>query len=394
MEGDGDLRSRASLLRTWGHYCYSAGRFTEASNAAAACRPVAAEAGDRYTESDALLIAALAGAHAGDPDVAASLAREAAVIGTALGSVRIPALARLAIARAEVRTGRPTAATRALRQARDAVERHGIRVMHGDLAETEAMLTLDRGQWAQVDSGAQALRAALRAVPMRLWTPLPALVRGRSLLGAARAEEAVAAFEEAVVGAREARADGALALAKAYAAQASLLAGRRVGRLPSHTSPIVEAEVAAVVAETAGVAALLRDDPRTAVEALDMAVEAVGGVRVDVVAGAGAVAAGDRAPCDRRSGSRGRFDRTVRASRWTRWGCRYANAKPSSARSPIGASAADAGATSTPARCSPSQGCRRLHDASTLLVSEDEARAALPAGGCRRARRGGRKGNP
>ena len=36
---------------------------------------------------------------------------------------------------------------------------------------------------------------------------------------------------------------------------------------------IAEAEVAAVVAETAGVAALLRDDPRTAVVAFDAAVE-------------------------------------------------------------------------------------------------------------------------
>ena len=30
VEGEGDLRSRASLLRTWGSFCYSAGRFTEA----------------------------------------------------------------------------------------------------------------------------------------------------------------------------------------------------------------------------------------------------------------------------------------------------------------------------------------------------------------------------
>ncbi|MGZ4595080.1 MAG: hypothetical protein ACXV3C_14565, partial [Actinomycetes bacterium] len=273
VEGEGDLRSRASLLRTWAHYCYSAGRFTEAIAGAQACRPVAAEAGDRYTESDTLLIGALAGAHAGDPAVVASLAREAGTIGNGLESVRIPALARLAIARAEVRRGRPVAAMRALRQARDAIEKHGVRVMHGDLAEAEAMAALDRGQWERAEPSAQALHAALRAVPMRLWTPLPALIRGRGLLGAARPAEAVTAFEDAIVAAKEAEADGALALATAYAAQASLLAGRRAGRIRSHTTVIAEAEVAAVVAETAGVAALLRDDPRTAVVAFDAAVE-------------------------------------------------------------------------------------------------------------------------
>ena len=246
IEGEGDLRSRASLMRTWGHYCYSAGRFTEAIGAARACRPVAAEAGDRYTESDALLIGALASANAGDPAMAASLAREAGAIGNGLESVRIPALARLAIARAEVRSGRPAAAARALRQAREAIQKHDVYVMHGDLAETEAKMVLDRGQWDRVEGSAQALRAALQAVPMRLWTPLPALVRGRGLLGAARPAEAVAALDEAVAAAKEVHAGGALALAKAYATQASLLAGRRAGRVPSHTTAVEEPEVAAV----------------------------------------------------------------------------------------------------------------------------------------------------
>jgi class 3 adenylate cyclase len=273
VEGEGDLRSRASLMRTWGHYCYSAGRFTEAISGAQACRPVAAEAGDRYTESDALLIMALAGAHAGDPAQAASLAREAGAIGNELKSVRIPALARLAIARAEVRAGRPAAAARALRQARDAIEGHRVRVMRGDLAEAEAMAVLDRGQWERADPAARVLRTALRAVPMRLWTPLPALIRGRGLLGAAQPAEAVAAFNEAILAAKEAGAGGVLELSKAYAVQAALLAGSRAGRIPSHATVTVEAEVAAVVAETAGVAALLHNDPRAAVVALDAAVE-------------------------------------------------------------------------------------------------------------------------
>jgi class 3 adenylate cyclase/tetratricopeptide (TPR) repeat protein len=273
VEGEGDLRSRASLLRTWGFFCYSAGRFTEAVGVAEVCRPLAAEAGDRYTESDALLIGALASVHAGDPAAAVSLAHEAAVMGKELESVRIPALARLAIARAEIRSGGLDAATRALRQARDAIQRHGVRVMHGDLAETEAMVWLDRGRWDRAELSARALGAALRAVPMGLWTPVPDLIRGRGLLGAGQPVRAVAAFDEAIAAAKGADAGGALALAKAYRRQAALLAGVPAGRIASHTVTIAEAEVAAVAAETAGIAALLRDDPRTAAEALDAAVE-------------------------------------------------------------------------------------------------------------------------
>ena len=59
-----------------------------------------------------------------------------AAITASLQQLKQDALARFAIARAQVRAGRPDAATRALRQARDAIQRHGIRVMHGDLAET------------------------------------------------------------------------------------------------------------------------------------------------------------------------------------------------------------------------------------------------------------------
>ncbi len=272
VEGDGDLRSRASLMRTWGHYCYSAGRFTEAIEAAQACRPVSAEAGDRYTESDALLIRALASTHAGDPAVATALAREAAAIGNGLESVRIPALARLAVARAAVRSGRPAAGARAMRQVRASVREHAIDVMHADLAETAAMLVLDRGQWDRVEPAAASLAAALEAGPMRLWAPVPDLVRGRGLLGVGHPAEALVALERAAGAAHEADAGGTLALAEACATQAALLAGHRVPVRGSGPE-VVDAEVAAVVAETAGVAALLRDDPGSAVVALDAAVE-------------------------------------------------------------------------------------------------------------------------
>jgi class 3 adenylate cyclase/predicted ATPase len=273
VEGEGDLRSRASLLRTWGFFCYSAGRFSESIAIAEECRPIAADAGDRYAEADAMLIGALAGGHAGDAAVAASLAREAATIGHQLESVRIPALARLAIARAEVRRGRSDAATRALREARDAITSRGIRVMYGDLAETEAMLALDRGRWDDAEPAARALAAALRTEPLGLWSALPAMIRGRAALGAGRPAKALEAFDEAIPAAKAADATGTLALARSYRTQAALLAGRPAGRTPSHTASAKEDEVAAVAAETEGIAALLRDDPRVAIEALDAAVE-------------------------------------------------------------------------------------------------------------------------
>ena len=272
VEGEGDLRSRAALLRTWAHYCFYSGRFTESMQVARECRPVAAEAGDRYTESDALLILASAGVRIGDPGLATSQAREAAAIGNRIGSVRIQALARLAIGRAVVRTGRPAAAAGSLRQARDAIAEHGIRVMHGDLAEAEVMVVLDRGLWDRVEPAAQALEQALREVPMGLWAPLPALMRGRGLLGAGHPAAARSAFGEAVDAAGEAGAGGTLVLARAYAKQAALLAGRPAGRVAGPTQDD-DGEVAAVAAETAGVAALCRHDAGAAVTALDEAVE-------------------------------------------------------------------------------------------------------------------------
>ena len=279
VEDDGDLRSRASLLRTWASYCCSAGRFRDAMAAAQSCRPLAAEAGDRYTEADALLIAAQAGVRSGDPEPMGSLAREAAAIGTALRSVRIQTLARLATARVEVRRGRPDAGARALRQARSSISEHGIRVMHGDLAEAEAMLALDRGQWDRAGACAEDLRTALAAVPMRLWSAVPDLMAGRALLGAGRPDEALPLLRRAAEEGSRSDAAGAAALAAACAGQAAVLCGA----LDGHRRPAapaaradddghVDPEVAAVTAETEGIAAMRRDDARAAVPALDDAV--------------------------------------------------------------------------------------------------------------------------
>lgn len=271
-EDDGDLRSRALLLRTLGHHRYSSGSFGEAVAVMAECRPVAAEAGDRYAEADGLAIGALAGANVVGPDEVAALAEEAIALGRELGSLRTPALARFALARAHVRSGHPDLAVRSLRTARDAVRRRHVRVMYADVAEAEASVALDRGAWARAATHGGQLAAALRAIPMGLWRPLPELIAGRAALGAGRHDEALVHLDAAIGAARAAPADGWLGLARPLRAQAAVLAGRRPGRLPAEPDP-AETEVAAIHGETAGVIALAGGDPGAAVTALDLAVE-------------------------------------------------------------------------------------------------------------------------
>ena len=268
-EDEGDLRSRALLLRSWGNFCNSAGSFEEAARTMAACRPVAAEAGERYAEADALLVGALATVNVGDPALAHALTQEAVAIGRELGSVRIPAIARLGMARAEIRLGNPAASSRALRAARDSVNTHGILVMGADLAETVAMVALDRGAWSRVGAAAEGLDEALRAIPMGLWDPLPSLIRGRALLGAGAHEEAIASLEDAVGRARRVGANGTAALAAATLAQARAFAGGSLDRSKDGT----DAEVAAVRDETTGVLAMARGDRAGGIQAFDQAIE-------------------------------------------------------------------------------------------------------------------------
>jgi tetratricopeptide (TPR) repeat protein len=202
------------------------------------------------------------------------MARDAIALGRELGSVRTPALARLAAGRAAIRLGRPQSGARALRTAREAVRSRRVKVMYGDIAEAEAMAALDRGAWGAARDGARRLSAALRAVPMGLWAPLPALIEGRAHLGAGRMREAVVAFDDAIRAARSAGAEGSLELARWYRAQAATIGGLGAGRTPPPPSADgAEAEIAAVAAETAGAAALVRGDPRDAVTALDLAIE-------------------------------------------------------------------------------------------------------------------------
>ncbi len=65
---DGDLRSRAALLRTRGYFEHYRGNHGEAIRLMREARPIAVEAGDRYIEADAMLIEAMATAILGTPD--------------------------------------------------------------------------------------------------------------------------------------------------------------------------------------------------------------------------------------------------------------------------------------------------------------------------------------
>jgi hypothetical protein len=156
-----------------------------------------------------------------------------------------------------------------LRAARDAIHTHGLLVMGGDLAETVAMVALDRGSWSRAGDAADELAEALRAIPMGLWDPLPSLIRGRALLGAGAHEEAAAPLEDALGRARRVGASGTSALAAATLAQAQAFAGGSSD--PSEDA--ADAEVAAVRDETVGIVAMTRGDWAGAVQALDGAIE-------------------------------------------------------------------------------------------------------------------------
>ena len=269
-EEEGDLRSRALLLRTWGSYAYSAGRYEEAARVMTECRPLAADAGDRYAESDALVVGAIAMASAGDVDGAVTLANEALTIGRALGSVRIPAMGRLALARAATRRGDLHEASRALSAAAASIRARGLRVMAADLAETRAMALLDRGAWGRVDAATDELADTLDQIPSALWEPLPALIAGRAALGLGDPVSAEEALQEAYRIARRVGADGTAALAAAAWTQARVLAGRSA---PSTAAGVASGEADAIGAETAGIAALLRGDAHAATVAFDLAVD-------------------------------------------------------------------------------------------------------------------------
>jgi tetratricopeptide (TPR) repeat protein len=100
---EGDLRLRAAILRTAGYYEHYRGRHLEAIRVMREARPLAVEAGDRYTEADTLVIEAMATTCVGPQEQAQRLAEAVIRSGREMESDRVVALGQLAGARAAMR---------------------------------------------------------------------------------------------------------------------------------------------------------------------------------------------------------------------------------------------------------------------------------------------------
>ena len=258
VEDEGDLRSRAGLLRTWGMFSYYRGDHVEALRLMEEARPLAADAGDRYAEADALVIAATAAAIAGNPHDAETLSSEALALSGELESARVRATALLAGALAALRRADPSAASNRLRRAKSAVANQRIRLLVGETALMEALLSSDRGAWDLVEKPARLLRREARVHGWTLLEPLSALLIGRARLGAGRQKEAISLLGRAVEEAQPIDVGGTLALAEALREQAVLLAGREPFTAPRPQSQ--EPDVQALEMQNQGIASLLRGD--------------------------------------------------------------------------------------------------------------------------------------
>ncbi len=268
---EGDLRSKASLLRTWGYVSHYRGEYAEALRVMREARPMAVQAGDRYAEADAVLQAGLSAIEAGDPQEAERLAAEGLALARELESGRVHGSALLIGARAAVRMGRPDLGTRRLRSARAVFEGQVIRVLVPELRLAEAAMNLDRGLWGPT-------REALRGVPgmihrngWSLWECLPPLYRGRALLGEGRFRAALRELSAAARLADSAGATGTLALARSLRSQASLLAGD--GGPPGAAGRPSEPERGAIDRENRGIRAARAGDHGKAATRFAEAVE-------------------------------------------------------------------------------------------------------------------------
>jgi class 3 adenylate cyclase/tetratricopeptide (TPR) repeat protein len=270
-EGETDLRSRAAALRTWGYFSYFCGAYREAIRSMREARPIAVEAGHRYVEVDTFLIEAMAASLIASPNEAARLAAEVVRMGRAIGSVRIPALGLAAGARACLRAGDPSRATRQLSAARRTLQRSGVRMEMLEVDFVDAGIQLDRGNWHRVAGPSERGAAGVRASGWALYEAMEPLLVGRALLGAGRADQAASQLERAAELAQTAGATGTFALAAAALDQALIMTGRPLaGLLPEGAREI---EVEAIVAESDGLVALLEGRTEAATAAFALAVQ-------------------------------------------------------------------------------------------------------------------------
>ncbi len=277
---DDDLRARASLLRTWGYYSYYAGKHDEAIRAMQKAMPLAADAGDRYAEADALVIEALARSVLGSPSDATLLARDAARLAREVESERIAAMSLVAAARAAVRSGEPARATRELGKARALMSKPHPRAELLEVEFAAAGMALDRGDWRRVRRPTEWASSAARAAGWSLFEPLGPLLEGRAAIAAGQIHAAIPDLETAVRLGRATGADGTLAVAEASLRQARLLTGGP--ERPQGRRAHADGEVLAIRDENEGLRALGRTDPVAAAGAFAAAVRNWEGLGVTV----------------------------------------------------------------------------------------------------------------
>ncbi|MGH2540250.1 MAG: ATP-binding protein [Actinomycetota bacterium] len=270
VEGEGDLRSRAELLRTLGYYRYYCGEHDDAIAIMREARPITIAAGDRYAEADTLLIEALAAAAARPPTEGAHAAAAVVAFGREIHSARVLALGRAAQARAAMRSGDPRGAARRLATCRRALAGFGASTEMLEAELIGAEMLLDRGSWSRVREPAEAGTVAAGESGARLIEPVGVLLIGRAALGSGRMDAAAEALGDAVALARAAGAGGTLSVARAARDQALLLSGRtpRSGRRPGF-GVVVEA----IEAENHGLASLREGGNEEAAASFHEAVE-------------------------------------------------------------------------------------------------------------------------
>jgi tetratricopeptide (TPR) repeat protein len=261
---EGDLRSRAEVLRTLGYVRFYRGDNVGAIEAMREARPIAVEAGERYAEADTLIIEAMAAAVVDGPSAAVALSNEVLRVGRELRSARITMLGSLALARAVLRSGSPERAGKALATAARIQRDQGIAVESPEVGRIRAQIMIDRGSWAGVRGVSNEVGQAIGASDLLpLWRPLPKLLTGQAMLGAGRHEAAYEELVEAVDLARKGGAKGTLAMASALRDQSSLFHPGMADPVPL-SSP--EPEVRATLAENEGISAARAGDAARALE--------------------------------------------------------------------------------------------------------------------------------
>jgi class 3 adenylate cyclase/tetratricopeptide (TPR) repeat protein len=271
IEAESDLRSRADILRTWGFFSYFCGAYREAIRTMREARPIAVEAGHRYAEADTLLIEAMAASFVASPKEAERLAAEAVRLGRGIDSVRIVGLGLAVGARAHLRAGDPSRATRQLSAARKTLRGRAAGKEMLEVDFVDAGIQLDRGNWQRVAGPAGRGAAGVRASGWALYGSMEALLVGRALLGAGQVDEASAELERAVESAQATGAVGTFALAAAVLDQALIMTRRPPAGRPQEGA--METEVEAIVAENDGLLALFEGRTEVATAAFALAVE-------------------------------------------------------------------------------------------------------------------------